>query len=409
MKKSNKRQYFDLDEDKACEKDCYEYEHIKEFNNFKKKKIDNQINGITMILDKFDIADKNNNYINNLTDKNIQNNNINVDTNVNINIDIDDINDDDILKCEDCKNISNKNIILKNKIKEIENLKFIIIFDKYFTYDSLILLVNYLVKKYGEEKVIEEKITNSEFENLIWEHIGLMLYPSFLFDPYTFDLNFNNNYVDLRIDSLNDICYESKCFFPTWKKIYNHDIDYNFDDMCLHQKKICKNFTKKIFGFYELFFETYFNIIFGEILSFILIDYKIIINPFDLKFDLNIFNKWVLSFNLVLDIIRNFIKKIANSIQLEKIDELNQTELTNLLNKLKKDFIDEFETISKKDIITLFEPLKEFYKKNENFVTWKLYNSNCLENINREILQLFKCKQYLNILLKNKWIRKFIY
>ena len=425
MKKSNKRQYFNLDNNEIYEKkDDNEFEHLKKFNNFKKIKIDNQVNDLSFILNNIKIEKDLNKQIN--TDNNLDidinknviiDTNINTNTNTNTNVDISEKINLEINKINNiCLNInqtennsSNKNK-LKNKIKYIDELKLIIIFDKYFSYDSLILLVNHLVKKYGEDNIIGEKISNGEFQKIIWENICYILYPSFLFDPYILDLNYFNNYVDCRIKSLDNIHSEYECLFPSWKKTYNFDIDYNFDDMCVYHKPICKNLTKKTFEFYELVYKVYFNIIFGEIFSFILHDYEIILNPFDNKFNINIFNKWMNSFNMVIDSAKSFITNIAKSIEFEKIDELNQNDLTNLLNKLKNDFIDNFETISKNDISKLFDPLKEFFIGNiNNHISWSLFSSGCLNNINKEIILLFRYKQYINILSKNKWITKFIH
>ena len=403
MKKSNKRQYFNLDDNEICEKkDNNEFEHVKKFNNFKKIKIDNQVNDLSLFFNNIKIEKD-------LTKQFITDTNVDINTNVDMDEKLNlEINKICFNENQTENNFSNKNN-LKNKIKYIGELKFIIIFDKYFSYDSLILLVNHLIKKYGEDNIIGEKISNKEFQKLIWDHISYILYPSFLFDPYIFDLNYFNNYVDCRIKSLDNIHSEYECLFPSWKKTYNFDIDYNFDDICIYHKMICKNLTKKTFEIYELIYKVYFNIIFGEIFSFILLDYKIILNPFDNKFNINIFNKWIISFNMVIDSVKIFINNIAKSIELDKIDELNQHDLTNLLNKLKNDFIDNFETISKNDISKLFDPLKEFFIEDNNHNNWSSFSSGCLNNINKEIMILFKYKQYINILSKNRWITKFIY
>lgn len=410
MKKSNKRLHFNIDNNVFYENDENDknneneksienknYEHINKFIGLKKRKLDNQIDDISSCLNNFNI--------NNIGDKDIIEENIETMNNTENNI-LDNIeNNDNMLKKK-----------LDEKIKYIDELKNLILFDKYFNYNSLILLTNYLVKKHGDENVIQGKITNNEFQKIIWENICLIVYPSFLFDPLVFESSLEDNYVDVRIKNLDEISPDTKSFFPTWKKIYNFDIDYDFNEANLHHKKICKNFLKKIFEYYEIIYKIYFNVIFGEIFSFILQDYQIILNPFDIKFKLDIFNKWNNSFNVVLDSIKKYITNIAKSISLEKIDELSQEDLTKLIMQIKKDFVDEFETTSKNDIVKLFEPLKIFVDTNQNSiiysqnkVSWNNYNSKCLNNIDKEIILLFKQKYYLNILSKNKWIRKFIY
>lgn len=411
MKKSLKRKYSNLDNNIIYEENeddkVIEYEHIIKFNNLKKRKLDNDIEYLADIFDNFtcDESLKKKKYI--------QDDNKNMEFNMDININID-------IEMEK-DNITNNNLLnfkkLVDKINYIDEIKNIMLFDKYFNYDSLILLVNYLVKKYGENNIINEKITNKDFQKNIYEHICLVLYPSFLFDPYIFDSNYSENYFDVRIKSLEQICHESKCFFPTWKKIYNLDMDYNFNDMYLHQKNICIKFTKKIFEFYERIYKIYFNVIIGEIFAFMMKEYQIILNPFDDKFSIGNFNKWVTCFNVIIDDAKLFIENVAKSIQLDKIDELNQHDLTNLLNKLKKDFIDDFESITKNNICAIFKPMQNLelnvitskFTIEKSDQKWSSFNSNCLKNINMEIIQIFKYKQYLNIMMKNKWITKFVY
>jgi hypothetical protein len=403
MKKSNKREYLNMMVDNPNEKnennDSGDFEHVKKFVNLKKRKTDNEINKLSIFF---------NDNINIENNENIENN-MDIEKNMDIKNNI--VNHKQIeLDIEQIDNNLSNNNDYKNKIKYIDELKLIIIFNNCFNYDSLILLTNHLVKKYGENNIIEEKITNDEFQKIIWKHIGYILYPSFLFDPYILDSDYKNNYIVQRTKSLNEICPETQCLFPTWKKIYNYDIDYNFDDLYLHNKKICKNLIKKIFEFYEMIYKVHFNIIFGEIFSFILNDYQIILNPLDPNFNINIFNQWSDSFNLVINSVKNFISNIAKSFQIEKIDELDKHELIKLLNKIKEDFIDNFDTISKNDIKKIFEPLEKFHNIEKNIdINWEIFSSNSLKNINYEITLLFKYKQCINILSKNKWIHKFVY
>jgi len=387
MEKSKKRCHFNLDNDN----DDKEYiltndSHIDKFNFIKKKKIENQINDLSLTLDNFNINTENNQKINqfeinNFSINNFSKNNFSISNFL-------------ISEFE----ISNE---IKNKNEKINKLKDLILFEKNFTYDSLIILVNNLVKKLGMDNVVFEKITDSQLQNIIWEYVKLILYPSFLFDLYLFDDTPNQNYIEKRIKVLDEICPRSKYLFPTWKKIYNYDINYNFDynfgKRYSININICKNFTKKVFEFYEKVYGIYFNMVFGEILSYLLDNYQINLNPFDNKFNLNKFNEWVNGFNLVIVTSRIFIKNIANSIQIEKIDELNQFEITKLLNKINDDFIINFES-NKQSFYQVFEPMKKFYNKTDK----SFISSKCLDNINNEIISVFRLKKYITMLTKNK-------
>jgi hypothetical protein len=270
-------------------------------------------------------------------------------------------------------------------------------------------LTNFLAKKNGEENIVLEKISNDQFQNIIWDNICFMLYPSYLLDPYIFDSDPNQNYVDTRTKSLEEICFNSKYFFPTWKKIYNYNIDYNYDEKCHIHKKICKRFTGNIFEFYENFYGIYFNIIFGEIFSWMFSKYKINLNPLDEKFNIDIFNKWANSFNEVIELCRVLIKNIANSIELEKIDELSYNDLIKLINKLNDDFIINFESIVQKDFLLVFKPMQTFFSENNNQknnsniciqIPWSTYSSKCLNNITTEIISVFRFKQYLKFIIQ---------
>lgn len=97
-------------------------------------------------------------------------------------------------------------------------------------------------------------------------------------------------------------------------------------------------------------------------------------------------------FNIVIESSKVFIKNIAFSLQIERIDELNQFEITNLLNKLNDDYIINFE-LNKPIFYQIFEPLKKFYNHSTNN---QFISSKCLDNINKEITIIFNYKKYLN-------------
>lgn len=298
--------------------------------------------------------------------------------------------DNDIIKLNEI--ISN--ISLNNNIKSLNS-------NKTLNFDYLIMITNSILNSDNKNDFITNNyitnnyITDDYIQEKIFYNISLMLYPEHLLTSYVFE---ENIYVCERNKKLSFICNDSKCYFPTWKKIYNYDFDYEFTNLHPIYKKICENFTKKIFNFYEKIHRKYFNTIIGNIFSSILNDYEIIVNPYNDNFNINIFNEWSSIFNNILVDCINLIKQIALEIKLEKIDELDQIELLEFIKKIKNDYII---NLNKKKIefSKIFEPLNKFYKKNDKFKF--IENLNCLDNIEHEIIRIFKNKHCINLLKMN--------
>lgn len=305
-----------------------------------------------------------------------------------------------------------------NTIKDFNDMKIIIDFiisntNSKLSFDSIIIMSNNIIENIGKENFILGLYNDNYLQNKIFsQYISLMLYPSYLFQPYVFDDNFINICVDKRHIHLENICVDSNCLFPSWKKKYNYDIDYDFNSINIIHQKICKNFMKKIFDFYEKVYYKYFNIMIGNMLSFVLSNYEINLNPYDNKFNKKLCTEWICGFNEVIVNCRKFIKKYAIKIELEKIDELDKTSLIEKLNQLNKLYVDFFSLpiIINADIKALFTPLKKFYTPKINSEKYiQCIKTNYLINIKQEIEQIFKLKNYINVIIKNSWVSKFCF
>jgi hypothetical protein len=350
-------------------------EHIEEYDDIKKKKIDNEINKLDLNIQNCILND-----ISKITEINdtLQDINlINVDKfNTNINI------------------ISD--IFKENKI----------------TYYSLIILSNLVVNDIGKEKYINGEYSDIRVQNIIFnQYICLTLYPSYLFQPYIFDDDIKYNYVDFRDPNLSAICSESKYLFPTWKKINNYNIDYRFENTNQFLQKICKNFTKKIFNFYEKLYGIYFNIVIGNMLSFVLLNYEINLNPFDVKFNKSKCEEWICGYNQVILNCEKFIRNYATIIELDKIDELNKDDLIHKINKIKKSFIININNINNDDgVKILFKPLEKFYKPTNNNTNFMPFiETDSFDNIIGEIEYIFKVKTHLNLIKNCNRVKKYCY
>ena len=95
---------------------------------------------------------------------------------------------------------------------------------------------------------------------------------------------------------------------------------------------------------------------------------------------------------------------------MNKIDSDDKQTLTNKLNKLKKDFIDNIDKLNinnldtiNNDIKIIFEPIKKFYNpiNSKSFI-----KTTCLDNIHKEIEHVFKLKNYIKLMDDNSWVRK---
>ena len=282
-------------------------------------------------------------------------------------------------------------------------------FDK-LEYSSIITLSNSIINFFGKNEYINRKYSDSFVNNEIFKCICLYLEPKTLINPYIFNSNFNEKYIGkdehiylittnslgfnfgLRNSKLESIFPNPKCYYPTWKKIYNNDVDYNFIDFNSVSKTICEKFIKKIFYFYENIYYNYFNNIISNILYQQLSKYKIIFNPHDIKFNKIIFENWMDKFIQVQHNSCKFIKNFAISIKLESIDELNKE---NLIIWFK-----DFEEIIKSNsdqIYEIFKPLDKFYKTDIPINIIKYNFINFTDDIN----QLFKYKRYMQLLSKN--------
>jgi hypothetical protein len=376
----------------SSNRNCSSAQIDREFDTIKKIKIEYDISNLETLISCFSVNSSESNNLDKL------------DNQIGSYMDISDNNLSDILKENEQPSLT-IDLTIKDRFDQIKNLNAILVNNNTFDYKKLQIICKYIINQYRPEEIKQGKLKDDSLQKELYEKISLMLYPSYLIVPYILDPCPESNYVDKRIDSLEKIYPESRSFFPTWKKLHNYNIEYNFLDLHTIHSKICINFTVKIFKFYERVYTVYFNIIFGELLSNLLSNYKIILNPLDIKFNRLQFDKWAEGFSKVLENCKSFIFKMTNSIHIEKIDELDQHDLTKLLNKLNGDFIEDFEK-NKNSFVSLFEPLKEFYKESysNTFVS-----SRCLDNINTEIIQIFKFKQYIKILSKNKWVGRFVY
>lgn len=284
------------------------------------------------------------------------------------------------------------NIVIKNNFNDIEtkiNLLKNLIQDKTLSFDSIIIITNDIINQYGKENYICGELDDNLIHDQIFSYISMMLYPTYLFEQYYFDNNFLTSCVNLRNSTLETICIDSKILFPTWKKKYNN-INYDFYDSSCLNRKIYKKFVKKIFDFYEKVNYTYFNIMIGNIFSFILSNYKINFNPYDNKFNKNVCIEWINSFNKVMENCKKFIKNYAILIELEKIDELNKENLIKKIDKLNNVY---------KNILTgkntylrmLFKPLEKFYNPTtNNKLNFLIQENYLISNIKKEIESIFR-------------------
>lgn len=371
------------------------HNYLDEYKDIKKKKIDYNINNISIDIQNINlIYTLNNNTIDN------DNDNISVITNVY---------DDETLG--EITKISNQ--IIKDTSILIESTN-----DNKLNYNSLIKLFNDIVNQLGVDNYVQSVYNDDEIQEIfITKYLNLMMYPSYLFQPYLFETDIKTNYISEIIDTnrnnnLNIICFDSKYLFPTWKKLYNINVDYKFESVNKINTRICKNFTKKIFNFYEKVYNEYFNIGVGNVFACILSNFlPEHLNPYDIKFSQYKFNDWVNRFNEVLINCKKYIFDYANILEFDKIDLDDKQTLTNKLKKFKSDFIDDFDNFKKinfdmicDDIKVLFEPLAKFYNPigSKSFVRTK-----CIDNIDKEIEQVFRIKNYIKLLDNNSWVKKF--
>lgn len=319
-------------------------------------------------------------------------------------INLEPLNDNNLLITNDNEYINFNNI--QNDIQNDITEKIIFLHknseNNTLTFDLIILISNNIINKIGKEKYIQGKYDDNLLGGKIFsEYISLLLYPTYLFQPYFFDDNFSTLCVNSINEQLKAICIDSKCLFPTWKKKYNLDIDYNFDNKNKVHERICKNFIKKIFDFYEKVYYNYFNVMIGNIFSFVLSNYKINLNPYDTKFNKSLCLEWINGFNIVLKNCKRFIKNYAIIIELEKIDELDKDNLIKKMNRLNNSYINILNG-KNKNLNMLFEPLKKFYKPITNDDKTKLFiQTNCLTDIKKEIDYIFRLKTYLNSISNN--------
>lgn len=388
--------------------------NIEEYDNIKKKKIDIEFNSVNELINNLEInndsfnLNESNEQVNNLE---INNNYINSINNYLFNNDLNKINDKILIKIFQIRKITNSN-----------NFK--------LTFNKYIQLFNIYINSLDQNKYILGYYSKDLIKkNFFIDYISIMIYPYFLIYPFLLNKNF---YESKEIDYINidknkkliEICETSKTLFPTWKKRYNIDIDYNFESMNKINKKICINFTKKIFNFYEKIYGVYFNIIIGNLFSYILSNYILnLIDPYDNKFILSIFNNWVITFNEVLSNCKTFILEYALTINLDNIDLDDKQTLIYKMNKIKKDFIDDFDDLndlyyfdklkkSNNPIIKLFQPFEKFKNLNNNRIkslNIKYIKPNCLNNIDNEIENIFRLKNYIKLMDGNSWIKKFYY
>lgn len=366
---------------------------LHEYEDIKKKKIDYDINNMTINV-------QNINLINVSNENLINNNNISLKTNMTY----------DELVNEITK--INNQIINDTKIL-VESTS-----DGKLDFDSLVKLFNDIVNELGTNNFIQGEYTDSKIQEIfITRYLNLMIYPSYLFQPYLFEQDIKTNYISEicnsnRNTNLNAICFDSKYLFPTWKKIYNIDVDYEFELTNKINARICKNFTKKFFNFYEKVYNVYFNIGVGNVFACILSNFlPEHLNPYDIKFSKHKFNEWVDGFNKVLTNCKKYIFDYANVRGLNKIDLDDKQTLMDKFKKFKSDFIDGFDNFKiinfdtiRDDIKVLFEPIIKFY----NPMRSKLYvRTECLDNIDKEIEHVFRIKNYIKLMDKNSWVKKF--
>lgn len=376
--------------------------HIDEYEDIKKKKIDHSITNIEFDIVNIDINDTNCNLDNSCNTNNTDN--------------IDHI--QDIIAHDTDNELTNEILKMNNQIIESTNILIKIIGDEQLDLNSLIKFFNHIVNHVGVDKYIQGVYSDDDIqEKFITHYFNLMIYPSYLFQPYLFESEMSTNYIgnmhSNRNNDLKSICFDSKCLFPTWKKYYNFNIDYRFESTHKINKRICKNFTRKIFNFFEKVYYVYFNIVIGNVFTFILSNFILEhLNPYDNKFNKLKFNDWIDRFNNVLINCKKYIITYTNTLKLNQIDTDDKQTLKNKINKVKNDFVDNFSNLIipinfdliDNEIMMLFEPIKKFY----NQTTSKPFTrTNCLDNIDKEIDEIFKLKNYIKLLDNNSWIKNF--
>ena len=372
---------------------------LDEYENIKKKKIYCDINNIGVDIQNINLIDTTN--VNSIDNDNISY--------------LNNTSDDEFV--DKITKINNKIII--DTIVLIESTK-----NNKLEFNSLIKLFNDIINQLGEDNYVHGEYTDSEIQEIfIIKYLNLMVYPSYLFQPYLFELDLKTNYIgeicnSNRNNNLNSICFDSKYLFPTWKKLYNVNIDvdidvnYEFELTNKISKIICKNFTKKIFNFYEKVYNVYFNVIIGNVFACILSNFLLkILNPYNIKFNKKKFNDWINGFNKVLINCKKYVFDYANLLELNKIDLDDKQTLTNKLKKLKNDFIDGYENLKiinydtiSDDIKVLFEPIKKFYNP---FGSKLFVKTDCLDKIDKEIEHVFRIKKYVKLMDNNSWVNKF--
>lgn len=367
---------------------------LDEYEDIKKKKIDYDINNIGIDVQNINLIDTSN--------ENSVHDNISDITNVS----------DDELVCEITK--------INNKIINDTNILIESTSDGKLDFNSLVKLFNNIINELGKDNYVHGEHTDSEIQKIfITKYLNLMVYPSYLylFQPYLFEHDVKTNYIgeicnSNRNNNLNSICFDSKYLFPTWKKLYNIDVDYEFELTNKINARICKNFTKKIFNFYEKVYNVYFNIIVGNVFACILSNFlPEHLNPYDIKFAKYKFNEWVDGFNKVLTNCKKYIFDYANELGLNKIDLDDKQTLMVKLKKLKSDFIDSFDNLKIiyynticDDIKVLFTPMIKFYNPDKA----KLFvKTDCMDRIDKEIEHVFRIKKYVKSMDNNSWINKF--
>ena len=317
------------------------------------------------------------------------------------------------LQEEQIKRFNDKLKLIKQNMDWLKNVPNIKPYSE-LDYQTLCVISNQLALKLGKEKIIEGVITDIQFTKLIWKFISYKIYPTFIFENFMFDNNIKELFVQERNSQL-DIIYPQNLdmnypnyfpnFVPSWKRKYNLDIDYNLKINPINLR-ISRNFLKKILTFYEVVHNFYFDIIVGELLSWILSNYKINVNPFDEKFNKILFEDWVEQFNKVIINCKIFFKDLYLKYRIFELDDLEKSNLESLITQLKIEFvIDYLKTGEKIDI--LFLPLEKF-RINIKLDPSSFSSSNCLERINEEINQIFRIKQYYKILISNHWSTQFI-
>jgi hypothetical protein len=404
------------------------HNHIEFYNDIKKQKfnvdMDNlefEFNNVNLDSSEQTLNNLNHNHIEFYNDIkkqkfNVDMNNLEFELN-NVNLDsseqtLNNPNDTEYLSLiNEHKNFDNINLININYINEIKNsIEFIHknTSESKLTFDLIIIMSNDIIENIGKDKYIHGTIKDDYLQDKLFsQYISSMLYPNYLIQPYFFDDDFKTNCVDVRDINLSNICTNTKCLFPTWKKTYNYNTDYNYSNLNNINQKICKNFIKKIFDFYEKVYFDYYNIMVGNILSFIFSNYEINLNPYDNKFNKVLCLEWIEAFNQVLINCKKFIKNYAILIELEKIDELDKIALIKKFTQLNNLYLN---ILSKKnnDVHVLFTPLEKFQIKKLNDKKKIIFiETNCLNKINNEIEYIFKLKSYINIVSKNNWITQF--